>query len=266
MRSGGVLAYNYFGRNAIASFVDGLGGTQYKNVVEKAEDISSTMPRGFGLQVTSTYDDSISQVIAFNIIVNTNGHQSEAITIKQVGSNAIDYINVTHNTIVNAGKVAYKATTNVSSILSLMNTHNILDVGAGFLYTAPAVTGPLSYIAGQNVLNATASRDRVTQLGNNGLTLADWTAATGGSEATSISKAPQYMSNAADIGSFYRSIGGTNSEDAYTAIVRSRGNRVWNNAFDTLGIFRYFAAAYQPTNLASLGSGTFDFYGASDYR
>ncbi len=266
MRSGGVLAYNYFGRNALAAFVDGPGGTQYKNVIEKAEDISSALPRGFGLQITSTYNDSISQVVAFNILVNSAGHQNEAITVQQVGINAINYINITHNTIVNAGLVEYKSKVSTPSIRSLLSTHNILDVGAGLLYKAPSVTSKSFYKAGQNVLNATASRDRVTQIGNDELTLAGWTAAMGGAESTSISTAPQYLNKTADIGSFYQSIGGTNSEDNYTALIRGRSLGEWGHAYDTLGIFQFFAAAYQPTNLSSLGSGTFDFYGASDYR
>ena len=266
MRSGGVLAYNYFGRNALAAYIDGPGGTQYKNVVENAEDISSLLPRGFGLEMNSTYGSSLAQEIEFNVIVNAVGHQDEAILIDQVNPNSVQNALISHNTVVNAGQVKYNSSSNTPASLSVTNTNNILDSGSAFLYSVPSFTGWAFYQAGNNALNSTASRNRVTQIGNDPLTLASWQTATGGAETTSVSLSPQYVNNSADLGGFFQSVGGTDSEADYGTLERNRPSGVWNSAFSTLSIYQYFATAYQPTNLPAIGSGMFDYYGASDYR
>jgi hypothetical protein len=267
MRSGGVLAYNYLGRNALGAFVDGIGGTQYKNVVEKAEDISATdFPRGFGLQMTSTYGTSMAQTIEFNIIANSIGHQNQAITMDQTGINAIQNAYVSHNTIVNAGQIKFNSTSSTPAYISAVYGNNVIDSRADFLYSMPSFASWSFYNAGLNALNSTASRSRVVQIGNDGLTLPAWRTVSGGAETSSATVTPSYVNASADIGSYFQSIGGTNSETDYVNVIRHRLPGNWPQAVDTLAVLGYFSEAYKPTNLNSLGSGNFDYYGATDYR
>ena len=266
MRSGGVLAYNYFGRNAIAAFVDAPGGSQYKNVVEHAEDISPSLPRGFGLSANSAYGSSVAQAIEFNILVNFSGHQNRAISLDQVGLNGISHVIVRHNTMVGAGLFKFNADINIPSYVSVGIANNILDARSNPLYVAPAFTSWGWYQADRNALNTTVPSNQVTQLGVPVLTLSGWSAATNGSEANSVTVPPHYVNDTADIGGFYASVGGPGSEDAYIALLRARSPGIWGTPYDTTAVYSYFAAAYQPTNLPATGPGPFDYYGAADYR
>ncbi len=266
MRSGGVLAYNYFSHNAIAAFIDAPGGTQFKNVVEKAEDISSTLPRGFGLTMNSSYGTSVSQSIEFNILVNFAGHQDRAITIDQVGTNGISNAVIRHNTAVGAGGFTFNSPDNTPRFISDVNTFNIYDTGIYHSYVAPAFTSWGWYHSDGNDLASSLPTSQTTQLGVPVMSLSSWGAATGGTEANSITVKPTSTDGTFDIGKFYGGVGGTNSEADYVALARGRGPGVWGRAYDTLAVFSAFAAAYTPTNLPSPGSGAYDFYGAADHR
>ncbi len=266
MRSGGVLAYNYFGRNAIAAFIDGPGGTQFKNVVEKAEDISPTLPRGFGLTMNSDYANSIAQEIESNILVNFAGSQDRAITLDQVHGNGISHAIVRNNTEVKAGSFEFNSPNNTPLFQSVVNVGNLIDGGPYHAYVAPAFTSWSWYQADGNDVVSSLPVSQVTQLGVPVLSLANWGAATGGTETNSISVVPQFADATFDIGSFYKGVGGTKSEADYVASLRGRAAGVWGTPFDVSAVFKAFAAAYTPTNLPSPGQGVSDYYGAADYR
>jgi len=267
MRSGGILAYNYFGGNAIAAFVDGPGGAQYKNVVEDAQDISTTLPRGFGLSMSASYRSSISQIMEDNIIVNSVGGQPQGITIdEQVPDYGIQSALIRHNTVVGAGVFNFNSSKNLSPANGLIsNSNNILAPNSGLVYSAPAFRSWGWYAADQNVLSTTALPNRVAMIRNPYQSWSGWTAITG-TEANSITTASTFNDASASLGSYAGSLGLSASSSDFINLMRNRPESTWSSQYDMTNLYQYFAWAYTPTNLPALGTGKFDYYGAVDYR
>jgi hypothetical protein len=265
MRAGGVLAYNYFGRNALASELATPGGSQYKNVIELAENISSAKggERGVGIIATNEYGPIEGQSIEFNIVVHTLGSYPQGIILWQV--KGFDYrmreVRVRNNTLVRAGPFAFFE--GVSPPRSpiydrVIVERNLIDTGPERPYSVEASLGKLSftnwdwYKADHNAVASTSER------------LPRWITLTH-TEAHSLHVEPIYVNGQANIGSYAAKIG-KGSEEEFIAALRTRPPGTFDAENDVLAIYRYFASQYTPTNLPPLGRGPFDYFGAVDYR
>jgi hypothetical protein len=265
MRSGGVLAYNYFGGDAIAAIVGAPGGSQYKNVVEQLADISPSMPRGIGLGTTAKFGTSDAQAIEFNFILDSLGHQPESIVLDQVGANGIRAGLVAHNTVVGGGPLVLGSTSNTAADGSIRVADNVFDVGAAQLFQGPAYSSWAFYSSDHNVLNSSRTGGATATLGHD-VTLTAWEQGTGGTEAHSMMVRPSYVNPAADAGSYFASRGGTDSVAAFLAALRGRGPGAWGPLFDVRNLYQYFVAMDTPTNLPAAGVGDLGYYGASPYQ
>lgn len=279
MRGGGVLAYNYLGGNAIAAVISGPGGTQYKNVVADAADISPTLPRGFGLGTTGNYGANNTEVIEFNIIVDSQGHQPQSIQLEQVGAAGIHAARIRYNTVFGGGSVILSSTTTTPAYGTVQLSNNIFDVGATPIFAGPAYTSWGFYSSDNNVLSSSLNSPYTTFLGaSEWATLAGWEAATG-SEAHSLAVTPIFANPTASLGGYIARYGAIPTDAAYLALLRGRGLDSWAPLFDATNLYKYFAVAFTPTNLpgvaagvlaspggiSSAGGNPYGFYGASPY-
>jgi hypothetical protein len=263
MRSGGVLAYNYFGGDPIAAFVAAPGGAQYKNVVEGANDISPSLPRGFGLAMSAVGGSSIAQTIEGNIIVNSVGHQNQAIQIQSDSTTQIQYGVIRHNTTVNAGDLVIGASVQPSKGL-ISATGNIEGPGNGLLFMTTSTYPSWSwYAASNNALSTSATG--VAQIGAKGATLAGWRSTTG-TEMNSITTPLTFANASAGLSSYAAMQGIAGGSAGYLAALDSRPLYSWSSGNDAMAVYGYFASAFSPTTLPAIGTGLFDYFGASDYR
>ncbi|HWE37799.1 MAG TPA: right-handed parallel beta-helix repeat-containing protein [Isosphaeraceae bacterium] len=265
MRSGGVLAYNYFSGDAYAAIVGAPGGSQYKNVVEQLADISPSQPRGIGLGTTAKFATSNAQAIDFNFILNSLGHQPQSIQLDQVGANGIHAGLVAHNTVVGGGPLILGSTVSTPADGSIQVADNVFDVGAAPYFEGPAYSSWAFYASDHNVLNSSLTTASTAYLGQY-TTLATWEKGTGGTEVHSLMIRPTYVNPTADAGSYFASRGGTDSVAAFLAALRGRGLGAWGSLFDVRNLYQYFAAMYTPTNLPAAGAGGFGYFGASPYQ
>jgi hypothetical protein len=264
MRTGGILAYNYFGRNALASELASPGGSQYKNVVEKAEDLYPAKGggRGLNLMLTNEYGPIEGESIEFNIIVNASGTYEQGIVLWRV--KGPDYhvreVRVRNNTVVGAGPFAFfegetPPKTPVYERVTI--ERNLFDTGPKPPFAVEASSGKSFpnwdwYKADRNAVASTSER------------LPKWVSLTH-SEAHSVHVRPTYVNRRADLGSYAAAIGKGSEEDLMAAL-RNRLPGTFDAENDVLAIYRYFASQYTPTNLPPLGTGPFDYFGAVDYR
>jgi hypothetical protein len=272
MRSGGILAYNYLGRNAIAAFTGTPGGAQIKNVVELAENLTR-LPTGDGLEINPEAGDVTAMAVEFNIIVNSRGTKQRAITTA-FKPYTIANATITHNTIVNGG-----------SLYHIMPTKDIVpDDGAVRVEANLFDTGGKTVIHGRQLGAAIETwdwlaadenllyNDRIapefqyfTGTREVPMDLGEWRERTG-TEAESIWLEPQYVNPSANLASYSASAGGPATENGYITEMRQRAPGQWLSRFDMARLHDYYAQEYRITNAPVTGDGLYDYYGATDYR
>ena len=269
MRSGGVLAYNYLARNAIAAFIDGPGGSQYKNVVEKAEDISPKLRRGYGLGIGNNYIPGESQILEGNIIVNDNSNNdyAKAISIQESQDSGTHSGLIRNNTIYRGGTVTFTSDGGgtQSSHGSIRLQRNILDNRYGYTFLMGTDYSSYDWFHSDNNVLSTIQASPA-RINGHGLTYDQWGDATSGSDVHSVVKLTAYRDWNADISDYAQNAGLASSESGFEKLLRDRALGAWNSGFDASNIYQFFASAYSPKNLPGAGSGQFDYYGASDYR
>jgi hypothetical protein len=265
MRSGGVLAYNYLGNDAIASFIGSPGGAQYKNVVVAAQPFSSTIPASSGLAMNAAGGSSISQVIEYNIIVNSTGSQPQGIYVQTQTPYQIQYGVIRHNVVVNAGSLQFNSTAGTTPG-QITNIDNIYAPGQKWVYWDGSSYPSWSwYAAGQNDLAVSTSAGAVAMLFNTPVSLAGWESATG-SEASSITTAPTFVNSYATLGTYGATIDIGGGTTGYMTQLKVRPLAYWSPAFVPINVYNYFAKAFAPTNLPQGVSAGYNYYGAADYR
>lgn len=265
LRPGGILAYNYLGRNVVAGFLDGVGGAITHNVVESAEDFNASEKRGLGLLLGTAHGTSLSSVMERNIVVHENSGAGKGLIVLIDPDWTIKNGLIRNNTLVNAGGMVYQIGTDPS--LGIEFSGNLVDARA---LDAVSVKGgaPLtnwSWLESEsNVYAATDLKTAFTWQGGAG-DLAKWRSMTG-SDANSLIKTPTYVNGTARIQNFAAANGGGTTEATYASRMRERRLDTWVKYADMVLLYEFYAESYQPKNLESLGNGPLDFYGAVDYR
>jgi hypothetical protein len=265
LRSGGIVAYNYLGRNAIAVEMSAVGGVLTHNVVEAGQDISATEPRGFGLVASTKYGSSLVSVVEQNIVVNTTAGASKPLFLWQVGNTTIEHAVFRNNTTVNAGPPSNDMANASVTPYQMTFESNLVDARSKNVlafWNKPAGWDWLS--SNRNTFATTAPANAFEVPGPN-LTLAAWRIAAG-ADLNSVMATPTYVNGTASIATYSASVYGPTTEDSYVAKLRSRLPGTWTAVNDMQKVFSYYAQQYRPTNLQSPGDGALDFYGASDYR
>ncbi len=261
MRSGGILAYNYMARNAIASFIAYPGGSTTHNIVELAEDIN-TLGRGFGVSLIGDNINPVpAGVLEYNILVNEVGKQPRALYTDQ-GKNGILNGLVRNNTLVNAGYIYSDSQLAPNTGHSLRVELNLVISGSDpALYASPTSGSDDWYDSDRNLLYANNPDSTFAYVKGGNVGWNNWLQQTD-TELSSIRVAPRLVSP-------YAGIAGYLSNSTETSIVnqfRERRPNIWSSTFDALAIYRYFATAYRPTNLSSPAGDSSVFYGAVDPR
>jgi hypothetical protein len=268
LRPGGILAYNYLGRNAIAGYIG--GGVATRNVVELSENIDDKK-RGWGLGIyTKTFAPTAA--LEFNIIVNSRGGQRRGLWVQEQGSDAVfgDAL-IRNNTLYQGGYVDYNfGPSGLNSTLRLDANLAMTGQDWGILIRQ---NGPWDrYSSDRNVW--WADNDAKTfRLPGVRMTWDDWRQRSG-SEASSVRILPTVVNPTASIATYTGLVGGPitltdTAADADSFFIdqqRSRNPGVWTALGDGIAIYQFFATQYRPTNLTALGGGPTDFYGAVDYR
>jgi hypothetical protein len=262
LRSGGILTYNYFNGDALAAFVDGPSGVQYRNVVENMQDNGPNTPRGIGLSMNSNFSPGTCQVITENLILHSAGHLPIGIIVDQSGNqsgpNPLAYGLVSHNTVIAAGGFQWSKQAATQSNTSIIQTANIYQPLVGsFLYNAPSGTtwGPTITSSDNDLIPNPSTTSTGVYANNYKETLPAWVAATG-LDTVSISIAPQFVDGTVSGGDYAEFLGvGLTLTDLIT--------EARQKPLDITDLFRFFADAYTPTNLPRTSSG--DYYGAVPY-
>lgn len=267
MRSGGILAYNYLGRNAIGGFVSYPGGAITHNVVEWADDIATDSKRGFGLAMNVEYGTSVSQVIEFNVIVNTVGGNPRAISTYRDSADGVRDGVVRNNTIYNAGFMFNSLSTNAEPPHKIRVRQNLVRSGptVSFLIDQKSPEDWAWLESDQNIWHTSNADATFRYFGKGDMSLTGWQAYTG-LDARSVRVQPRLVNNAASIVTYSASMKGPNTESGYVGFARKRRLDAWSVLLDTTKIFDYFAQQYRPLNVSGTGDGALDFYGAYDYR
>ncbi len=266
LRTGGVVAYNYFGRNAMAAEMSGTGGVMTRNIVENAEDNSVDMPRGYGLIMNTTYSSSLSTVIEQNIVQNSVSKTATPWMAQQTGTNTIENGVIRNNSAYSTGAATFRYAGTPAGPLRFAMRSNFVDAPATYVFRID--NRPLD--AGWGWLNSDYNTYANSQSPRPFFwpTITDfagWKAASG-QDANSQMIPRVYPLNYVRIGNFSASVGGPAAELDYLNQVRGRGAERWLALNDMQRMYQYFASNLKPTNLASLGDGPLDYYGAADYR
>jgi hypothetical protein len=265
LRPGGILAYNYLGRNAIAGYIG--GGVATRNVVELAENLGS-QKRGWGLGVYAGVQAPTvvpAAALEFNVIVNAVGGQRRGLWVQEEGPDAVfGDVLIRNNTLIRGGYVDYDFGLSGLTSRSLRLDANLGLSGADWSILARQ-DGPWDgYISERNVWWAD-NESKAFGISGVGLSWNVWARRTG-SEGSSVRIAPKVVDAQASAATYAGLVTGTATETAFIDRQRSRRPGVWTALSDGIAIQRFFAARYRPTNLAALGTGATDYYGATDYR
>jgi hypothetical protein len=267
-RAGMIAAYNVLSSNGYNGFLGNAGGTFRRNVSEKArhwtEPNLSQGNGGDGLQVTTGGGLELWEE-------NVLAHDAErGIAVGLDGSIASGWRRVTlrNNTIVSPGQTAIGHTVSLSDPVPhrLTQSRNLIAAPAASIVLMPATLAEWSWYASDgNALSSGLPAGQWTTLGVTDLTLAAWATETD-TEAASYAGAITLTDSAYDLGDYHGSLGGTATEAAYVTLLRDRPARTWGAAYDASRVWAAYAAAYAPTDVASPGEGTWDYYGAGDHR
>jgi hypothetical protein len=266
MRSGGILAYNYLARNAIAADMMATGGVMTHNIVENAEDINSTSPRGYGLVLSTGWGSSLAAVVEQNIVLNSSSTTATPLYYWQRGTGVIYDGAFRNNTAISAGgfKIGMESLPSVPHTISVYG--NAIDAGAMPVYGI-GVDYPSWFDwlqSDRNIYNSSATLPFVVGGPPHDQTLSGWTALTGEDPGSAFGAIK--FPSAVRIGNFSASLGLGATETDYINALRSRGRNAWPAANDMLRLFAYYGSKYQVQNRSDLGSGAFDYQGAIDYR
>lgn len=134
---------------------------------------------------------------------------------------------IRHNTVVNGGVIQLQHATTVPQDSQFSVTNNIFDTGAATIYQASGTFTGSWYAADNNALNVTGAGKP--------------TGAVPGSDAHSVMGPVTYQ------------------QSPLTPLAAPTGA-------SPIARYGYYANAFMPKALAGLGSGAFDYYGATDYR
>jgi hypothetical protein len=271
MRSGGILAYNYLGRNGVAAFTATPGGAQIKNVVELGENLTS-VPAGVGLEINATAGDVTAMAVEFNIVVNSLGTQAAAIKT-QFKTYTIENALIRHNTVVQGGTIFHTVPEPglVPEAGAVRVESNIFDTGNKPVVQVgqygKAVETWKWLDSNENLLHNTNSKTRFMYSvpGVGALSLDGWRERTG-TEKDSLWFEPKYVNAGANLGSYSAAKGGPATESAFVASLRQRKPGSWPLHQDVIQLYSYYSEQYRITNLANAGGGAYDYYGATDYR
>ena len=226
LRSGGVLAYNYFAHNVYAASLQ-TGGSITHNIVEYADNLN-TAPRGIGFELVTTYGSAISQTAEFNFIVNTHGGFPKAIATNQSGTDYVQSTVIRNNTIFQGGWLD-QVVNNAALPMKVTATGNLVDSP----YDQAGVTwqpDPPRYDWINSDNNAFYSTRLAWSFKSRaGYSSFDAWKATSGEEAHSLFIAPIVTNPTADIASYSKSIGGPSTEAATIQAFRNRKAGTWSD-------------------------------------
>jgi hypothetical protein len=268
MRAGGILAYNYLGRNVVAGFVDGVGGAITHNVVESAEDFNANEERGMGLMISTAQGTSLASVIERNIVVHKNSGAGEPIILWRDPAGNVENALIRNNTLVNAGTLNYRlgdAPLDQFTLRAYGNLVDARDKRAVYVRSGTNTDTDWRWLESDDNLYSSEQLDSAFRWFNDVGDLGAWRAETGG-DLDSMIKSPAYVDGTAKIQHFGAANGAGSTEANFAARVRTRRPDFWPKYADMTRLFDFYAAAYRPKNLEALGSGPLDFHGAVDYR
>lgn len=266
LRSGGVVAYNYFGRDAMAVEMSNVGGVMTRNVVENGEDISPALPRGYGLIMSTTYGSSISTVIEQNIMQNSTSVTATPWMAQQTGTHTIENGVIRNNMSYSTGAstIRYSGTPSVPLNISMYG--NSVDAPSSFVLRIDYRPTNVGWGWLHSDHNTYASRSASRPFLWPAITNFDGWKSASGQDLHSSQIARVYPLAYVKIGNYSASVGGSSRETDYVNQIRGRGMGRWSSLNDMQRLYQYFAANLRTANLPSLGDGPHDYMGASDYR
>jgi hypothetical protein len=260
LRSGGILAYNYFARNAIGGFVGHPGGVATRNVVELAEDIDPLQRRGWGLGIEATQTNILSAALERNIVVNALGGNALGLYTAQSNGVGIRDAVIRNNTLVHAGHIEHSLSSKAAPHAVRAESNLVDSDGRPGVVVRSSTSNWGWYESDENLWHNDVNRP--FSRGGALIGWDDWQRLTG-TEDRSIDAVPGLVDGGAGIAGFAAARGLGATEAQFIAHARSRRPGTWGSADDALQIYEYFADRYRPTNLGATASG--DHYGAVDY-
>jgi len=105
LRPGGIIEENLFLKNPIAAFISGSGGRMAANVVLSGNDISTSLPRGWGLDVLTANPT----VVSHNIVANKDAGVAAGFAFKLTCAPDWDRcpVTLTEKSLTFANNIAY---------------------------------------------------------------------------------------------------------------------------------------------------------------
>ncbi len=250
LRPGGIIEDNVFLKNPIAAFISGSGGRMVANVVLSGNDISTSLPRGWGLDVLTANPT----VVSHNIVANKNAGVAAGFAFKLTCAPDWDRcpVTLTEKSLTFANNIAYDWKGQAfgiegnwplggSGIIErnqfrqfdatqyLVNIQNQPEPFAGFTlannayFNDPSATGWF-------------------RLGSNSFGFDAW--ATLVSEVGSTATAPSFPDPERTIESYQQSLGLPASHDAFIAEALRQSRFNWREQFTAKAVNSYIRAGF----------------------
>jgi hypothetical protein len=279
---GGMFVRNVCAETAFGGHLRKSGAIRL-NYFERSNDIldndngGAVLPRGWGFAL-ALHEYTSSGVIELNTIVNTIsvGSELRALYVEGGKNYKCDDFLIRNNTVYKAGGIFYLETVANESALPrhLVSMNNLIDTRA----SAFAVYWDQQFVNAKvwgngsknNALFMNAGQEgRLFKISNSFKDFNFFVSITGevgdissGPSGTLGVSLPTYVNNTADLGTYYNSIGGSNSRTAFRDFLRNRELDTWSANYNPINALYYMMAQYVPIGLPTVVSPPMSYYGS----
>jgi hypothetical protein len=280
LRSGGVMAYNVYARNAIAGHFHMRGGYIRKCVTLHGEDLT-VGGRGHGPRLEVGFSEAPhSEVLEFCISAH---HASTApigfaanFDLSDPDNRVLDYAVIRHNLSYHHGRGIQLegARPGVSARLEkniLVGDTRDAENHQTLILKLPQLSGTdLSWLTSrQNVHSHPAPGSPITfsQLKPGAISFAAWQALGQDQDSLYMDPAvPAFQAPQYGLADYAIAEGVAQDEAGFYQAIRTRGPNQWPNWIRVERAYAAFLAAYTPLSLPSIDGSSFGYYGPVDYR
>ncbi|GIW86204.1 MAG: hypothetical protein KatS3mg108_0528 [Isosphaeraceae bacterium] len=280
LRSGGVMAYNIYARNAVAGHFHMRGGYIRKCVTLHGEDLTIGA-RGHGPRLEVGFSETPhSEVLEFCISAHHNATApigfAANFDISRVEYRALDYAVMRHNLSYDHGRGIQLegARPGVSALLEkniLVGDRRDPENNQTLILKLPQLEGTdLSWLTSrQNVHSHPQPGTPITfsKLQPGAISFQAWQNLGQDVDSLYIDPAvPTFVAANYGLADYAMAEGVAADEAGFYQAIRTRGPNQWPDWIRAERAYAAFAAAYTPTNLPAIDGSPFGFYGPSDYR
>lgn len=259
-RPGGVVRDNVFYRNAIgmsfgivlgqhSPLPGGVTGSVTGNVFVEGDDISSSKPRGFGLELGNISSAQVSE----NLFVNDVSSQPWGVAINMDSANGVGAQNLTisNNTIFDwrggilVGGGGTRNITLSSNFIQQSDTASFLTTFTGGV--------PSSSLLNNNVYHTNRSLGYWFKAQSSYYSFPSWQGVA--IEAGSCEHDVQFRDPSRNFGTYMAEIGGTPTGDALLTELRTQSRSEWKPEYDIAALRRYIRYGMTPEDpFATVGA------------